>query len=420
MPATDKLNDPLIRNAKPREKAFKLSDGGGMYLEVMPIGSKLWRLKYRFGGKEKRLSLGAYPEVSLREARAKRAELRRQLDCGKDPSVVRRVAQAEAIVRSQNTFEVIARRWYAMKLPGWAPAHAERVLSRLERDVFPMVGTLPIGEVTPRMLLLAMRKIEARGVIETAHRALQDCSQVFRYAVAEGLLQSDPSRDLRGALPPVKSKHFSAVTDAKGAKRILQAIYGYDGSAVVRAALRFAPLTFVRPGELRSARWADIDFDSAEWRFTVSKTETPHIVPLSRQAMDVLKGLHPVTGHGAFVFPNERGGGRPMSENAVLMALRTLGIGKDEMTGHGFRAMARTILDEVLGERPDLIEHQLAHAVRDPNGRAYNRTAHLPERRRMMQRWADYLDELRADGTVGSSKCDKAHDASTPDTLNKD
>ncbi|MFS1822999.1 tyrosine-type recombinase/integrase, partial [Bacillus anthracis] len=229
----------------------------------------------------------------------------------------------------------------------------------------------------------------------------------------------DPSRDLRGALPPVKSKHFSAVTDAKGAKRILQAIYGYDGSAVVRAALRFAPLTFVRPGELRSARWADIDFDSAEWRFTVSKTETPHIVPLSRQAMDVLKGLHPVTGHGAFVFPNERGGGRPMSENTVLMALRTLGIGKDEMTGHGFRAMARTILDEVLGERPDLIEHQLAHAVRDPNGRAYNRTAHLPERRRMMQRWADYLDELRADGIVGSSKCDNAHDASAPNTLNK-
>lgn len=404
MPATDKLNDPIIRNAKPREKAFKLSDGGGMYLEVMPIGSKLWRLKYRFGGKEKRLSLGAYPEVSLKDARAKRAELRRQLDSGKDPSVVRRVAQAEATARSENTFEVVARRWYAMKLPRWAPAHAERVLSRLERDVLPVVGTLPIDAVTPRLLLLAMRKIEARGVIETAHRALQDCSQVFRYAIAEGLLQSDPSRDLRGALPPVKSKHFSAVTDAKGAARILQAVYGYEGSAVVRAALRFAPLTFVRPGELRSARWADIDFDAAEWRFTASKTGTPHIVPLSTQAVDVLKELQPVTGHGAFVFPNERGGGRPMSENTVLMALRTLGIHKDEMTGHGFRAMARTILDEVLGERPDLIEHQLAHAVRDPNGRAYNRTAHLPERRRMMQRWADYLDELRAGGAAATAQ----------------
>lgn len=404
MPATDKLNDLIIRNAKPREKAFKLSDGGGMYLEVMPIGSKLWRLKYRFGGKEKRLSLGAYPEVSLKDARAKRAELRRQLDSGKDPSVVRRVAQAEAIARSENTFEVVARRWYAMKLPRWAPAHAERVLSRLERDVLPVVGTLPIDAVTPRLLLLAMRKIEARGVIETAHRALQDCGQVFRYAIAEGLLQSDPSRDLRGALPPVKSKHFSAATDAKGAARILQAVYGYEGSAVVRAALRFAPLTFVRPGELRSARWADIDFDAAEWRFTASKTDTPHIVPLSTQALEVLKELHPVTGHGEFVFPNERGGGRPMSENTVLMALRTLGIGKDEMTGHGFRAMARTILDEVLGERPDLIEHQLAHAVRDPNGRAYNRTAHLRERRRMMQRWADYLDELRAGGAAATAQ----------------
>lgn len=410
MPATDKLNDPIIRNARPREKAFKLADGGGMYLEVTPSGSKLWRLKYRFGGKEKRLSLGIYPEVSLRDARAKRNELRRQLAEGSDPSVVRRVAQAEAIVRSENTFEVVARRWYAMKLPGWAPVHAERVLSRLERDVFPMVGTLPVDEITPRLLLLAIRKIEARGVVETAHRALQDCGQVFRYAIAEGLLQSDPSRDLRGALPPVKSKHFSAVTDAKGAKRILQAIYGYEGSAIVRAALRFAPLTFVRPGELRSAKWADIDLDLAEWRFTVSKTNTAHIVPLSSQALQVLKDLHPVTGHGTYVFPNERGGGRPMSENTVLMALRTLGIGKDEMTGHGFRAMARTILDEVLGERPDLIEHQLAHAVRDPNGRAYNRTAHLPERRRMMQRWADYLDELRGRGKAVSDHEGVAND----------
>ena len=245
-----------------------------------------------------------------------------------------------------------------------------------------------------------MRRIENRGALETAHRALGNCGQVFRYAVATGRAMRDPCGDLRGALPPVKGEHFAATTEPKRVAELLRAMDGYEGTLTVRCALRLAPLVFVRPGELRNAEWADIDLDAAEWRYTVTKTRTPHIVPLSRQAVEILRELHPLTGRGRFVFPGARSNGRPMSDNAILAAMRRMGIGKDEMSGHGFRAVARTILDEVLGVRPDYIEHQLAHAVRDPNGRAYNRTAHLPERRKMMQQWADYLDTLKAGAEV--------------------
>ncbi len=281
--------------------------------------------------------------------------------------------------------------------PNWASSHGDKIIRRLERDVFPWIGERPIVEVTAPELLAALRRIESRGAPETARRALDNCGQVFRYAVAT---RRDPSGDLRGALPPAKSEHFAAITEPKQVAELLRMFDGYQGTFTVACGLRLAPLVFVRPGELRKAEWADIDLEGAEWRYTVTKTNTAHIVPLATQAVTTLRELHALTGTGRFIFPGARSNGRPMSENAVLAAMRRLGIGKDEMSGHGFRAMARTILDEVLGVRPDLIEHQLAHAVRDPNGRAYNRTAHLAERRKMMQQWADYLDKLKAGADV--------------------
>nr|WP_245535905.1 site-specific integrase [Thiorhodococcus drewsii] len=270
-----------------------------------------------------------------------------------------------------------------------------RIIRRLERDIFPQIGARPITAVTAPELLATVRRIEDRGALETAHRALQNCGQIFRYAVATGRAERDPSADLRGALPPVRGTNFAAVTDPPRVAEILRMLDGYTGTPTVRAALRLAPLVFVRPGELRKAEWKDIDLDAAEWRYTVTKTDTQHIVPLSTQAVAILRELEPITGRWRYVFPSARGADRPMSDNAILAAMRRLGIPKDEMSGHGFRAMARTILDEVLGFRPDFIEHQLAHAVKDPNGRAYNRTAHLQVRKVMMQAWSDYLDELK-------------------------
>jgi integrase len=273
-------------------------------------------------------------------------------------------------------------------------------VARFQRDLFPWLGGRPIADITAQELLVTVQRIEGRGALETAHRALHNCGQVFRYAVATGRAQRDPSGDLRGALQPVKEQHLAAITDPKRVGELLRAICDYHGRLTVRCALRLAPLVFVRPGELRSAQWADIELDAGEWRFIASKTKAPHIVPLSTQAINILRELQPLTGRGRYVFPSDRSSQRPMSDNAILAALRRMGIEKDEMSGHGFRAMARTILDEVLGFRPDWIEHQLAHAVRDPNGRAYNRTAHLPERRKMMQEWADYLDELKYSNVV--------------------
>lgn len=402
------LSDTSIRNAKPgvkpgserTNKPYKLSDAGGLYLEVTPAGGKWWRLKYRFGGKEKRLSLGVYPDVPLKTARDRRDEARKLLANGIDPSEHRKAAKSVRAERAANSFEVVAREWFAKYQPSWADHHADRIIRRFERDVFPFIGDKPIAEVNAPTLLAVVRKIEARGALETAHRALGNCGQVFRYAVATGRAERDPSGDLRGALPPVKGEHFAAITEPKRVAELLRMIDGYQGSAIVHAAMRLAPLVFVRPGELRQAKWADIDLDAAEWRYTVTKTATQHIVPLSTQAIAILRETQPLTGASAYAFPSARSWQRPMSDNAILAAMRRMGIGRDEMSGHGFRAMARTILDEVLGVRPDLIEHQLAHAVRDPNGRAYNRTAHLPERRKMMQTWADYLDKLKAGAEV--------------------
>jgi integrase len=394
------LTDTAIRNAKPRGKSFKLFDERGLHLEISPSGGKWWRLKYRFDGKEKRLSLGVYPDVSLKDARARRDAARKLLADGIDPSENRKAQKLARADRTANSFEVVAREWFGKFSATWAPSHANRIVRRFERDIFPWIGGRAIAEIAAPELLTVVRRIESRGALETAHRALGNCGQVFRYAVATGRAERDPSGDLRGALPPVKGEHFAATTEPKRVAEILRAMDGYEGTLTVRCALRLAPLIFVRPGELRHAEWADIDLDAAEWRYTISKTQTEHIVPLARQAIVILGELQPLTGQGRYVFPSARSTARPMSENAVLAALRRMGIGKEEMSGHGFRAMARTILDEVLGFRPDLIEHQLAHAVRDPLGRAYNRTAHLPERRKMMQQWADYLDNLRTGADV--------------------
>ena len=394
------LTDTAIRNAKPGAKPTKLFDERGLFMIVTPTGGKWWRFRYKFDDKEKLLSLGVYPDVGLKDARQRRDDARKLLADGIDPGENRKAQKATKQDRAANSFEVVAREWYAKHSPNWVEHHGDRIIRRFERDIFPWIGGRPIADVTAPELLAAMRRIENRGALETAHRALGNCGQIFRYAIATGRATRDPSGDLRGALPPVKGEHFAAVTEPIQAAELLRTLDGYQGTLTVACALRLAPLVFVRPGELRNAEWADIDLDTAEWRYHVTKTDSDHIVPLAMQAVAILRELHALTGTGRYVFPGARSNGRPMSDNAILAAMRRMGIGKDEMSGHGFRAMARTILDEVLGVRPDLIEHQLAHAVRDPNGRAYNRTAHLAERRKMMQKWADYLDKLKAGAEV--------------------
>ena len=373
---------------------------GGLYLEVSPAGGKWWRLKFRFDGKEKRLSLGVYPDVTLKDARDRREEARKLLANGIDPSENRKSQRAAQADRSTNSLEVVAREWFAKFSRTWSAGHRARIVRQFERDIFPWIGQRPIADISAPEVLAVARRIEKRGALETAHRAIRNCGQVFRYAIATGRATNDPTGALRGALPPFRTEHLAAATEPKQFGRVLRAIDGYEGTHVVSCALRLAPLVFVRPGELRHAEWAHVDLDGAEWRYTASKTGTAHIVPLSRQAIEILREVHPITGHGRFVFPSARSNVRAMSDNAILAAMRRMGIAKEEMSGHGFRAVARTILDEVLGVRPDFIEHQLAHAVRDPNGRAYNRTAHLPARKEMMQLWADYLDELKATADV--------------------
>jgi hypothetical protein len=389
------LTDVTVRTAKPRDKPYKLSDSGGLYVEVTPAGGKRWRWKYRIEGREKLLSMGVYPDVPLVLARVRRDDARKLLANGVDPSVHRQATKLAQAEGSANSFEVIGREWFAKHQSGWAISHSSKVIARLEKDVFPFIGSRPIAQIAASELLKVLQRIENRGALETAHKARVSCGQVFRYAIATGRTERDISADLRGALPPVRTKHMSSVTDPALVGPLLRMLHGYEGTLTVQCALKLAPLLFVRPGELRTARWVDIDLEKAEWRFRVSKTHTDHVVPLASQAVAVLAEVRQLTGRGQFVFPSARSNSRPMSENTVNAALRRLGIPSDELTGHGFRAMARTILDEVHGFRIDLIEHQLAHAVKDPLGRAYNRTSHLPERRRMMQAWSDYLDSLR-------------------------
>ncbi|MBU0673947.1 MAG: integrase arm-type DNA-binding domain-containing protein [Proteobacteria bacterium] len=384
-----------IRNAKPKAKDYKLTDGGGLYLFVAKGGGKLWRLKYRFGGREKLLSLGVYPQISLADARQKREEAKGIVAKGIDPGEVRKEQQADT-QRESETFEEVAREWHSKFISQWEPVTAKKILEMFERDVFGDFGNTPFVEINTPVLLAMLRRIEARGAIYSAHRVRGLCSQVFKYAKSTGRCENNPAADLQAALTPVKTTNRPATTDPKELAPLLRMLDSYQGSVVVCCALRLLPMLFVRPGELRAMKWADIDLERGEWSYVVTKTKTPHIVPLAKQALAVLREIKPVTDQSGFVFPSARSMKSPMSDMAINAAMRRMGIDtRTEITGHGFRAVARTILDEVLGFRPDFIEHQLAHAVRDPNGWAYNRTAHLDERKKMMQAWADYLDAIK-------------------------
>lgn len=396
------LTATAVRNAKPAAKTQRLFDGGGLYLEVSPKGGKWWRFKYRFAGKEKRLSLGTYPDISLKEAREKRDAERKLLRAGIDPGEQRKRARAERRTSHENSFEAVAREWFAKHEPGWSPTHSEKIIRRLDRDLFPWLGTRPISDINAPELLAALRRIESRGALETAHRALQNSGQVFRYAVATGRATRNPAGDLRGALPPWKPDHYAAITDPDELGELLRAIEGFSGTLTVKCALRLAPMVFVRPGELRQAEWSEVDLEAKEWSIPGEKTKTrePLLVPLASQAVEVLEELRPVTGRGRYVFPSIRSTAKPLSNMALNVALKRMGYPREQMTVHGFRATARTMLDERLGFRVDWVEHQLGHSVRDPLGRAYNRTKHLRERRKMMQGWADYLEKLKANSNV--------------------
>lgn len=391
------LTNTAIKKIRPESRTRRYFDERGLYLEVSPKGGKWWRLKYRFDQKEKRISLGTYPEVSLKDARNRRDESRILISQNIDPSARRKAEKSARLQAVSNSFEIVALEWFEKKKKEYSDKHRKTILQRLEKNVFPYLGSKPVSDIKAPEILDTIRKIESRGAIETARRTLSICGEVFRYAIATGRLVQDPTYRMYEALERREPTHLAAVTEPSRAAEILRAIDGYSGTLPVQCALKLAPLVFVRPGELRHAEWENMDLESGEWRYVVTKTKQDHIVPLASQAIDILKELKPVTGHGKYVFPSARTprGDRPMSDNAVLSALRRMDIAKDEMSGHGFRAMARTILDEELGFRVDFIEHQLAHSVKDPNGRAYNRTTHLQERKKMMQDWADYLDNIK-------------------------
>ncbi len=415
-------SDTTIRAIKPGDPRKRLSDGDGLVLLLfVKGGSHGWRFDFRFGGKRNMISLGTYPDTTLALARRKADAVRQMLAEGIDPSQQRKAERetyAQARVADEreaqglpplDSFEAVAREWYAVKKDGWAASYGDKIIARLENDVFPWIGKVPVAQVTAPQLLEVMRRIEARGVIETAHRALQDCSQALRYAVATGKASSNPARDLKGALRRPNTKHFPAITEPKRFGELLRAIDNYAATTVVRAALKLAPMLLLRPGELRFAEWPEIDLDAAMWTVPAIRMKrelrqklhgAPHLVPLPKQAVAVLRELHALTGHAKMVFRGERHHDRAMSENTINAALRAMGFSADEVTGHGFRATARTMLQERLGFDPDVIEAQLAHAVRDNLGRAYNRTEFIEQRRKMLQAWANYLDKLRQGAPV--------------------
>lgn len=393
------LTDSSIKAFRNSTHAVKLTDEKGLFLAINPNGSKLWRVRYRFAGREQLLALGAYPDVSLKEARQRRDAIRRQVAAGIDPSAARKAAKAASA--GDGCFKALALEWYRQFSPHWALTHARKIYRRLEVDILPWIGQRTITDITAPELLVCLRRIQARGSLETAHRALQNLSQIFRYAIATGRAVRDPAADLRGALPPVKITHFPTITDPKAIGTLLADIDGYQGSFVTRCALALAPLLFVRPGELRQAEWTEFNLAQREWRIPGPKMKMrqEHVVPLARQAITILENLHPLTGKGRYLFPGLRTPTRPMSENTVNAALRRLGYTQNQLTGHGFRSMASTLLNE-RGWNRDAIERQLAHAERNKVRAAYNRAEHLPERRKMMQAWADYLDGLKAGGQV--------------------
>lgn len=414
--------DATIRSVKPGDSRKRLTDGDGLYLLLhVKGGSHGWRLDYTINGRRKTLSLGTYPDTGLALARRKADEARALVSQGTDPSDVRKANKVQAELQREadrlaaaglpapDTFEAIAREWHATRREEWSASYAEKVLARLAGDVFPYIGRRHVASITPAELLEVLRRIEARGVIETTHRAHESCSQVFRYAVGKGLMASDPARDLKGLLRKPQVRHFPAITKPERLAELLRACDAYAGTAIVRAALRLAPMLLLRPGELRHAQWQEFDIDAATWTIPAERmkrkregkrTGPPHLVPLPLQAVATLRDLQALTGSGPWVFRGERHHDRPMSENTINAALRTLGFPADEMTAHGFRATARTILAERLNVPDAVIEAQLAHAVGDSLGRAYNRTQFVDQRREMMQQWADYLDKLRRGADV--------------------
>ena len=397
------LADTFVRQVKHTGKPAgdKYTDGWGMYL-LVKAGGKYWRMDCTHADKRKTLALGVYPEVSLAKARQRRDKARELLAEGIDPSIAKKEDKQAKADAAANTFEMVARDWLAKTAADRQSTTQDKLTSWLEKDVIPFIGKMPISTIGPRDVLAALRKMDARGALDSVQRVKQVCGQVFRYAVATGSAERDVTQDLKGALAKPTAGHFAAITEPKQAGDLMRSIFDYVGHPTTITALKLSPLVFVRPGELRTMEWAELDLDAAEWRIPGSKMKmkVDHLVPLSKQAVELLRGVQRMIGHGRYVFPSLRTGERPMSENTINAALRGMGYSAEMHSAHGFRAMTRTIMDEVLGERVDLIEHQLAHAVKDVNGRAYNRTAHLPARRVMMQSWADYLDKLRIGADV--------------------
>ncbi|HZW86418.1 MAG TPA: integrase arm-type DNA-binding domain-containing protein [Gallionella sp.] len=394
------LSNTKIKNAKPGAKPAKLVDKKGLYLLVAPAGGKWWRLKYRFGGKEKLLSLGTYPEVSLKDARQRRDDARKLLADSVDPSENRKAVKAAGVALAENSFEIVACEWLSKFSKNWKESHTSTIRVRLVNDVFPWLGARPIGEINAPELLTILRRIESRGALDSAHRVSAICGQVFRYAIATGRAERDPSADLKGSLPPHRGKHLAAITDPVKIGKLMRDIDGYRGSFTVRCALRLAPMVFLRPIELSRAEWSEIDLDKAEWRIPADKMKMKalHIVPLPTQAVAILRELHPLTGAGKYLFPNVRTSTLPMAGNTILAAIRSMGYTSAEMTAHGFRHMASTLLNEQ-GFNADAIERQLAHKASGVRA-TYNAAEYLPERRRMMQHWADYLDGLKTGAEV--------------------
>lgn len=393
------MTDVKIRGLKPAEKTYKVADAGGLYLEVTPGGSRLWRFKYRFGGKAKKLSMGKYPDVSLKAAREKHLEAKQMLADGKDPSAAKR----EAKLRQSKTFMVVATGWWRAQKPKWTEPYANTLWRRLENDILPWLKDRPIDEITTAELLTVLRRVESRGAIDTAHRLCQYLNNIGIYSVACGYIENNPANNLVKALTQTLKKPMAAITEPKKIHELLRAIDDFEGTFIVKQALRLAPYVFVRPGELRRAEWEEIDFDAAAWIIPAEKMKMrrDHVIPLSRQALEILREIEPVTGHGKYVFPSVRTNARPMSENTINVALRRLGYSKDEMTGHGFRTMASTQLHET-GWKSEIIEFQLAHADKNKVRGIYNRAEYIEERQRMMQGWADYLDGLRVGAKVVS------------------
>lgn len=411
-----RLSYTKVRNAQPRPRPYRLYDQNGLYLEVRPTGRRVWRFRYKYGGRDRAVTLGEFPRMGLQDARDECERMRALLRQGMDPAAAGQRGGAGG--DTGPTFRKVAAEWIAHRLSHRSEGYRSKVVRRLEREVYPAIGDRPIRDIRAAEVLRILRRIEARGTIETAHRVLGAIRQVMRYGVATGCLDSDPTRDLAGALAPSKTRHMAAPTDPRRVGELLRMVESYTGSEVVGAALRLLPLVFVRPGELRTMRWKEVDLGRREWRFTASKTGREHIVPLSRQAVAILEALRPLTQgylRSEYVFPCARDPRRPMSSNAINAAYRCLGIDtREELTGHGWRATARTLLHEELGYPPEVIEHQLGHKPPDRLGRAYNRTRFLDQRHRMMQDWADYLDALRAGRLHAPARAAGAGAATTP------